>query len=131
MGFKLGRTYVLQFEKGSYLDGAEIRLRSANIDTVLALEELKAHDALPVFVDHVEEWNLEDRNGNPIPIEANALRKELELPVVNRLMRDWYKAAVGVAAPLDKMSSNGEESLTSDIEEQSIPMEIPSGPLAS
>ena len=122
MGFGLGRTYVMEFEEGTYLAGAEIRVRSASIGTVEQLESLQFADALPLFLDHVESWNLEV-DGRPLPIEIEAVRNAMEAPVRDKLIREWYKAAVGVSAPLDPPLPAGDSSRTTDDEVPSMPME--------
>jgi hypothetical protein len=123
MGFRLGRTYVLEFDAGTYLAGAVIRLRSASIETVEALAEMQFSAALPVLIAHVESWNLEDADGNPLPLEEEAVRANMEVAVRNALIREWYRAAVGASAPLDQPSSNGTLSPEVEDVELFIPME--------
>lgn len=124
MGFRLGRTYSLEFEAGTYLAGAEITLRSASVDTVLAVEEMTADVAFPLFIDHVVSWNLEDADGNALPIDVKAAYAIMEVPVQRKLVNEWYRAATGISTPLDPRSNDGEESQTTEAVELSIPMEV-------
>ena len=131
MGFKLGRTYVLEFEAGTYLAGAVVRMRSTSIATVEKLEEMNFSEGLPLFLQHVEGWNLEDADGNPLPLDEDAVNAVMEKPVRDRLIQEWYKAAIGVSAPLDPPSPDGRPSLEAEPEVPSIPMETLSIPLVS
>lgn len=124
MGKRLERrTYVLEFGAGTYLDGAEIRIRSTPIDVVEQLEELRYIDAIPLFLEYLEDWNLEDANGEPIKRTEEAVRAALELPVLKLIVSHWINAAVGVTAPLDPPSGDGPPLPDTDGMEQSIPME--------
>lgn len=125
MGKRLERrTYVLEFGAGTYLDGAEIRIRSTPIDVVEQLEELRYIDAIPLFLEYLEEWNLEDADGEPVKRTEEAVRAALELPVLKLIVAQWINAAVGVTAPLDPPSSDGPPSLDTDGMERSMPMEL-------
>lgn len=123
MGFRLGRTYVLDFGQGTYLEGAEIRLRSTPVGVTFQLEELTVSESIPLFLQFLESWNLEDSAGNPLPMTVEAIKGHIERPVLNEIMKQWYRAATGVSAPLDQPSVSGEKSPPSDDLELSIPME--------
>lgn len=123
MGFRLGRTYVLEFGQGTYLEGAEIRLRSTPIGVTLQLEGMTPTEAIPLLVVYLESWNLEDSAGNPLPMTEEAIKHNIEKPVLNEIARQWYRAATGISAPLDPPSNSGEESPVTDGMELSIPME--------
>lgn len=124
MGFRVGqRTYVLQFGEGTYFDGAEIRMRPATIATVDEVEKLHVSEGFPIFLEHVESWNLEDRDGNPLPLELEACRNALEPAERTALARAWFEACIGVSAPLDPPSGDGGRSPDGENAELSIPME--------
>ena len=123
MGFKLGRTYVLEFPEGTYLAGAEVRVRSMSIATIERVEEMSFAEGFPLFLEHVEGWNLEDADGTPLAIDEKACTEVMERPVRDKLVREWYKAAAGISAPLDQPLPDGDSSPTTDIEPPSIPME--------
>lgn len=126
MGFRLGRTYVLDFGQGTYLEGAEVRIRSTSIGVTFQLEELRYSEAIPLLVEHLEGWNLEDSAGNSIPMTEEGIRQHVEKPVLVEILKQWYRAASGVSAPLDQPSVNGEQSPATDDLELSIPMETSS-----
>lgn len=119
MGFRLNRTYVLHFEGA--MAGAEIKLRSTSVATVMRLRQsTDVPEIVGMLAEHVVEWNLEDEKGEPLPITADAILNDLEESVVAAIVREWFKAAVGVTAPLDGPSTSGEQ-----FPEASIPMETP------
>lgn len=124
MGKRLERrTYVLHFEEGTYLEGAEIRIRSTPIGVVEKLEESTYRQSIPIFLEYLDSWNLEDADGERVKYTEEAILEALEWPVLASIMRQWYHAALGVTAPLDPPSSNGQESPDTVNMEQFMPME--------
>lgn len=117
MGFRLNRTYVLKFSGD--MDGAEVKIRSTSTETALEMRTTKDVPRMAALLaDHVTEWNLDGPDGKPLPIEAGAILADLEEVVLAEIMKQWYKAAVGITAPLDDGSTNGEPYPV-----ESIPME--------
>lgn len=118
MGFKVGRTFTLEFH-GTDLAGAVVKMRSASIGTIQKLRDPENDFAseAQIIVDHIIEWNLEDEDG-PIPVTVEGL-KSLELPVRDLIYIEWQKATKGITAPLDHRSSDGEKR-----DEPEIPQEI-------
>lgn len=124
MGFRIQRrTCVLEFdpEKFPEYEGAEVHCR-LDIDTeaFLELERLqsaitddaangeKVRAMLGFFADNiVESWNLEDENGDPLPITLDTLMAMPPKLTLN-LIPLWKAAAVGIDAPLEAPSPNGE-----------------------
>lgn len=117
------RTYVLEFEDGSYLDGAEIRIRSTPISVVEQLETANYRDSLPLLLEYLDSWNLEDATGEPVKHTEEAVLAALEWPVLAMIVKEWWRAALGVTAPLDPPSSNGPASPDTENVELSMPME--------
>lgn len=121
MGFRLDRPYRLTFE-GSALAGAEILIANTSVGTLLRLGELNSNDHVrklaELLAEHVIEWNLEDRYGNPLKVDGGAILAAMENAVLDRIVTEWYRAARGISAPLDPPSDDGEP-----LEEGSIPME--------
>lgn len=117
MGFRLNRTYVLKFSGD--MEGAEVKLRATSTATAL---DIRASQDVPHLVtllaEHVIEWNLDGPDGKPLPIEAAAIMAGLEEAVLAEILRQWYRAAVGITAPLDSGSTDGEQ-----FPVESIPME--------
>lgn len=100
MGFRLDRTYVLQFEGA--MAGAEVKIRSTSIATMMRIRQVQELSELAgLLADHLVEWNLEDEKGEPLPTTADAIMSNLEGVVLGRIAREWYRAASGVTAPLD------------------------------
>jgi hypothetical protein len=128
MGYQLGRVYDLRF--GGAMDGAEVKIRSTTVGRMLQLRQMIEDEDVPGLVDmlteHLIEWNLEDPAGDPVPMTVEGLLANLEEPVLGVILREWYKAATGVTAPLDGPSTSSGPSL-----EESIPMETLSASPAS
>lgn len=104
MGFRLNRTYVLEFEGA--MAGAEIRIRSTSIATMLRLREVTDLDELAgMLAEHVVDWNFEDENGGPLPATKEAILANLEGVELGRIGAEWYKAAAGITAPLEDPAS--------------------------
>lgn len=120
MGFKLDRIYVLEFEGD--LQGAIVKLRATSVDTVEQIRTSDKNQLKEMLADHVTEWNLEDRHGNPLPISSSAIGTHMEEAVLAEICLQWYRAAVGVTAPLDAGSTN----IGRDLEE-TISMTLPEG----
>jgi|SRR6188508_330762 len=123
MGFKLGRVYVLEFEGVPAMEGAIVKLRSPSIDTLDSLTSMKNAEVWKVMADHVIEWNLEDADGNPIPVTVDGITQNMEPQVPTLILRHWYRAARGVTAPLEPISSDGEQSQEEESTAPSMPME--------
>lgn len=122
MGFKVGRTFVLDFT-GTELDGAEVTFRSCSIgdlQDLYAADGVAGPDGEAVKVARfLVKWNLEDQDGAPIPATAAGLLS-LEAPAYRLVVGEWMKATKGITAPLDHRSNAG-AGLPDSIE---IPMEI-------
>lgn len=127
MGFRLGRTYILEFDKEHQLHGVEVRTRWASIETIESLDGKTFSDSLPVLLDHVISWNLEDENGTPIPPDdMDAVKRAFEPSVRTELVSAWMRAAWGATTgPLEENSGDGGMSPEAVNEELSIPMETP------
>jgi hypothetical protein len=114
MGFKREpRTYLLVFDDPE-LEGLEVRARS------LSVGELNDDETtlLENFANALVKWNLEDRDGNPLPATLETLNTYPDIDFINGLARAWIKAVAGVGDELGKDSDSGRPSL-----EGSIPME--------
>ncbi|MET0916723.1 MAG: hypothetical protein ABWY81_11055 [Jiangellaceae bacterium] len=115
MGFRLNRVYALRFEGA--LAGLEVDIRSTSIAVVEELADATgARDVAVLLAAHMDSWNYIAEDGLPVPIEVDAICREVEQSVLAFIGREWYKAATGVTAPLDDGSTSGEPS-----PEESIP----------
>jgi hypothetical protein len=106
MGFKLPeRTYVLHFEEGTYLDGAEIKFRATPVGALVKISQAKGFKDLAKFLpEYLISWNLEDAEGNPIPATEEGIIEHLEEAVLAAIVHEWVMAAKGVTAPLNPAS---------------------------
>lgn len=123
MGVHLKRTYALRWDVGHHLAEVEIDIRSTSIGVLREVAQLRldySEDTLKLaeaLAGHVTRWNLDDADGQSLPIEAASLLG-LEQPVLREIARQWQLAALGVTAPLEQPSTSGEQS-----PEESLPME--------
>ena len=121
MGFRLNRTYALRWDEGTDLAGLEIDMRSTSVATLNEIKALRVgqdEERLgALLADHVKRWNLEDEDGETLPISAESLYQQ-EAPVLAEIAKQWYLAAAGVSTPLALESTSSATSA-----EESIPME--------
>lgn len=127
MGFKVKpRTYKLVFEDEEYA-GAVVRATSFSTAEMLELEDLQERaqsgDSAALrsvfvrIVDRIIDWNLEDENGEDLPVSMESMYA-LDFHFVGQMITALGVAIAGVPAPLERRLTSGGTSL-----EQSIPME--------
>jgi hypothetical protein len=121
-GFPGRRTITLEFEGA--MAGAEVTLRAASIEVMLAIREASMAEAVPFLAEHLLEWNITDRLGHVVEFEEKAILREVEPMILQRIIGEWYKVAVGISAPLDPPSKDGQESPGMESVEPSIPMDV-------
>lgn len=125
MGFVVNRNVTLQFE--GYMQGAEVTLRAASVQTMLLLREMSVQEAVPALVQHLVRWNLEYEDGSealPVPMTEEGVLEHLEQPMLAKIIGEWYLVATGASAPLDPPSSDGQPSPDTDSTERSMTMEV-------
>jgi hypothetical protein len=137
VGFTLPRTiYRLVFTDPDF-EGLEIRVYAGSMeDRLRAAYELdwgpddsaeertrKQNDLFALFVEHIVDWNLEDKDKNPVPVPTTVkeLRKVGEPAQVGAIVGAWRGGRMEVPAPLEQPSPG--------IELSEIPMTVlPSTP---
>lgn len=105
--FQLQRTYALRWDDGD-LAGFEVDIRSTSVAVMLQIRQ-SANDPERVakhLAEHVIRWNYADDAGEVLPIVADSFLS-LEESVLAAIVRQWYRAATGVSAPLDEGSTGG------------------------
>lgn len=120
MGFRLDRSYVLEFEGA--MEGAYVKLRATPLGVVMRLRDggwSTIVELADLLAEYVIEWNLDDRDDKPLPITGPAIVAELEQPVLVKIVTEWAKAAAGITAPLDPPGADG------TLTDADIPMESP------
>lgn len=115
MGFRLNRTYRLEFE--GEMAGAEVRMRGASIAHLLEMKNATSDRELAeLLVPLLIDWNMEDPGGETLPLTLDGVLG-LEPEVMGGLVNAWYKAVLSVPAPLDGGSTS-----SGPFPEESIPM---------
>jgi hypothetical protein len=115
VGFREPSTITLVFEPGDEYHGLEARVRSMSIAAWLQSSGLDGGDGdgpaatIQRFYDHLVSWNLEDENGQPVPV-TDAPNRDSRM--IRRLNNAWMDALTGVhkADPLPEPSNSGETS---------------------
>ena len=121
-GFPGRRVIVLEFD--SAMAGAEVTLRAASVETMLAVREATVQEAVPLLAENLISWNLTGSDGEVIAFEEKHILREVEPTILMKIIGEWYKVAVGISAPLDLPSNNGPPKQDTAVEELSIPMEV-------
>jgi hypothetical protein len=128
MGYKR-KIYKLRWPEGHELHGLEISMRGMSMDdlgTVIGLQSSSASTPGPeligplidVFARNVQAWNVEDEDGNPVPVTEANIRAE-DSRMLLQVVMSWAEKATTVAPPLPPTSSAGNPSL-----EGTIPMAV-------
>lgn len=124
MGFRLNRVYRLIFEDYPQLHGLEVAIRSTPAAVAVEMRGLDISDGgaqmAKLLAEYVTEWNYEGADGQVLPIAPESFMS-LEQTLLATIAREWYYAAVGISAPLERTSTDTSPSP----EQESIPMETP------
>jgi hypothetical protein len=134
MGFRAKRkVIVLQFADD--LEGLEVRARSLSMaelldlgDQIAALESgglaalSEVRGLINQFAEHLESWNLEDEDGAPIPMTAEAVLGQ-DPGMVIEMVLAWAEGVVSIrkSDPLDPSSTDGTPSELSSIPTTPMP----------
>lgn len=130
MGFtRKSKTYKLVFEDEQY-EGFTITMRSLSVGELLDFDDLRLSPATTAqeqrdkvrgiataLTGAISSWNLEDEEGDPVPVTEAAILG-LDGEMVDAIVEAWVSALIGVSRPLVPRSPGGETTL-----EASIPME--------
>lgn len=112
MGFREPSTITLAFEPGDEYHGLEVAMRGMSIADWLTASGLDGSDGddagatMKRFYTALVAWNLEDDNGQPIPV-ADAPNRDSRM--IRRLNNAWIEALTGVhnSDPLPENSPSG------------------------
>ena len=98
--------YALEFEGA--MAGAYVKIRSTPVGVTLKLRGGgDTAELIDLLAQYVIEWNLDGPDGELLPITAEAISEGLEGPVISAILVEWYRAAVGLTAPLDPPGADG------------------------
>lgn len=111
--------YEINFPEDDSLHGLEVRMASLSVREYnemmrraaiqgITEETVKANEEMvDLFVAKLVAWNLEDRDGKAVPRTKKAV-DALDRNLVGKLVLAWQMALVGIAAPLESASNNGQ-----------------------
>jgi hypothetical protein len=136
MGFRATRKlYKLVFEEDSDIFGLEIVAKGTTLGERRSYMDKFPNDAAPLdkfdyeidfFVEHVTDWNLEDEDGNALPISRESLSTSLDTLWIRQIVSLWMTRSNGslaVEPDLKKESSGGSATATTPDLEELLPME--------
>ena len=114
------RVYRLRFEDEE-LDGLVVKVRSASVGRLLEFmrflaglsdDDLTTDDVekfaglFESFAEVLQEWNVQDEAGEPVPATLEGVRSQ-DGDFVMDIMRVWFQAVTQPPAPLPATSSAG------------------------
>ena len=114
MGFRLNKTYVLEFADG-FMAGAEVRMRGCSFGKLMEIHNATDEEAADLMAPFLVSWNMDDADGAPLPTTGDGIRG-LEYAVFIQLGKAWAKALTGIPDDLGKGSTSG-----ASYPEESIP----------
>lgn len=128
MGYKrTPKHYNLVFGEDSEFAGLEVTVSGMSVGELLDIADLQERvedgklediqQLLEKFASSLISWNLEDEEGNGIPVSTEAVKQQ-DLPFVLALIEHWVEAMAAVTKDLGKGSNSGATS-----EEAQLPME--------
>jgi hypothetical protein len=132
VGFRDTNIIKIQFEEGHELHGLVARAHGLSMDEYVTAVGLDGGDGYDTaegvkrFYDALVEWNLEDTDGKPVPVNAAHTRSNRIIAALTTAWIEAVSSGVHSNDPLPESSPSGEPSL-----EASIPMETLSPSLAS
>jgi hypothetical protein len=112
VGFREPSTITLTFAPGDEYHGLEVRMRGLSIADWLQAAGLDGGEGdntsatMKRFYDALISWNLEDADGNPVPV-SDAQNRDSRM--IRRLNNAWIEALQGVRRndPLPDASPSG------------------------
>lgn len=118
MGFRMERTvYDLPFE-GTALEGLKITVRAMTMEQRMRVffdlgvtkedsvevARAKQDERYALFIGHIVSWNIEDENGEPVPVTIEDLFRVAEPEQVGTITGIWSSGRTSVPAPLEPAS---------------------------
>ena len=97
---------IAEFNEMSSVQGSAEDVNASNVVDKMNERDKKLQKR---FLELVVEWNLEDEQGNPLPVTMEAFGG-LDKLAGNKIVAAWLMALVVVPAPLQKGSEDGETS---------------------
>jgi hypothetical protein len=126
------KVYSLRWAEGHELHGLEVSLTGLSIARLAKIQDLsgvltgdagtaeKLAAADELFGEAAQclvAWNLEDRDGNPVPATREGIAGQ-DVTLVMGLLQEWVQATASVDTPLPPGSNGGPKPMP----EESIPM---------
>lgn len=129
MGFNANPTiYRLEFDDPA-LEGLVVRVRRGSVQIRYDFDSAKDwREELEILQRALVEWNLEDDNGEPLPITVESMLAT-EDKVMQAILQGWVMAG-RPAAPLGQPSTNGDDESPSEADLK-VAASLPMASLAS
>ncbi len=113
MGFNPNRTAKLRFSDPAFSEAEVVIRLSVSFERLMAIQSIQEQDSQTnedmvryLFDELVIEWNLEDDNGQPLPVDYKSAKK-LPADFVGACVAAFGEAVGQPDAPLPEQSSNG------------------------
>lgn len=117
MGFKIPKnTVVIDFDKSSKYFGAEVVMSldfsmEKSFEMNRIAETRDPEKLIDMLLEWILNWNLEDEEGNPLPVSPDSFRKHIPLPFVVEIfngLRRGMEGLMSVDVPLGMPSKDGD-----------------------
>jgi hypothetical protein len=105
-GFRFGKAsekVTISFAQDHALSGLEIVVEKAvPVGVVLGASAGDVPRAIEPLIARIISWNLEDSDGNPVPVSRKAFDELFDLEAAGQVATAWVEAVVGVSGPLEQ-----------------------------
>lgn len=120
MGYRdTGKVYKLVFEDRP---GLEVRMTAPSLGEFMTLTDIanidvdnlspgdvtKVNQLFDSFTDHLVSWNLEDKDGNPVPATPDGLRSR-DMQFIYEMINAWMQNVAGIPGPKGPSVNGGEQ----------------------
>ena len=103
---RTARVYRIEFGEGNEFEGLIVKVNGATVAEVMpALTDDKA--IMELFAGHLVEWNLDDENGDPVPVTRDAVMGQ-DLRMIFSVAYAWIRQMLVAVRPKARQPTNGE-----------------------
>jgi len=103
------KVYRLTWEEGHDQHGLEVSAEGMTLGEHLELLALATiTEELAIVVPKIRSWNLEDKEGQPLPVSVESLMGHGDRSLAVAIVRAYVQALTGVSGPKEKPSNDGD-----------------------